>query len=74
MARLSRCQARKNLGVPSLGEKYVGRLDVAMNDSLAVGRTECVRNVNPQFKYFVKLKRFAGNVVLRQPSQYLYHL
>src|SRR5260370_41602600 len=56
----------QNLGVTLLGDKYVGGLDVPMNDSLAVGRIECVRNLNPPFEHFLKRKRLAGNVVLHR--------
>jgi len=59
--------------VPALGEKYVGGLDVPMNDSLVVGRTKCVRNLNPQFKYFPERKWLAGNAVLqRLPAEKLH--
>src|SRR5260370_40706861 len=56
----------QNLGVALRGDKYVGGLDVPMNDSLAVGRIECVRNLNPPFEHFLKRKRLAGNVVLHR--------
>ena len=35
----------QNLGVPALGDKDVGRLDVAMNDALRVRGVQCVGNL-----------------------------
>src|SRR4029077_12800989 len=56
----------ENLGVAPLSDKYVGRLNVPMNDSLAVSRSECVRNLNPPFKHLLKRKGLAGDVVLQR--------
>jgi hypothetical protein len=32
----------QNLGVPALGDKNIGRLDVAVNDPLGVGSIQCI--------------------------------
>src|SRR5580658_7478119 len=39
-----------------------------MNDSLAVGSTECVRNLDSQAQHFLKRKRLAGNSVFQRVS------
>jgi len=44
----------QNLGVPALGHKYVGGFNVPMNDSFAVGRLECVRDLNPQLQHLLE--------------------
>jgi hypothetical protein len=36
----------ENLGVPALSDKNIGRLDVAMDDALRVGRIQSIGNFN----------------------------
>ena len=38
----------QNLGVPTLSDKNIGGLDIAMNDSLAVRGVECLGNFDGQ--------------------------
>ena len=46
-------------------DKNVGRLDVAMNDALAVGGIERVGNLDCQVKKQLGLQRLAGDLVLQ---------
>ena len=68
------CQTEiQYLGVAALGDKYVRRLDVAMNDSLGVRRIERVRNLNPQLQHLLKRQRLAGNAVLQCGAFHEFH-
>jgi hypothetical protein len=49
------------LRVTALGHKNVGRLDVAMNDTLRVRGVQAVSNFNSQRYCRFVLQRFAGN-------------
>jgi hypothetical protein len=40
-----RGKIRENLGVPALGEKNVGGLDVPVDDSLGVRRIQCIQGL-----------------------------
>ena len=44
----------QNFDVAALGHKDVRRLDIAVNDSLAVGSAERVCNLDPPFKDFLE--------------------
>jgi len=53
----------KILACPRAGYKYVGGLDVAVDDSFAVGRIECVRNLSSQLQHSLEGQRLAGHAV-----------
>ena len=64
--RCQLCQTEiQNFGVPALGDKNVGRLDVAMDDAFRVRRIERVGNLNPQLQHLLERQRLAGNAVLQ---------
>jgi hypothetical protein len=52
--------------VPALGDKYVCRLDVAVNNSLRVRRVQCVRDFNSQVQHLLQRQRLAGNALLER--------
>src|ERR1022692_4893884 len=63
----------ENLGVPALGDKNIGRLDVAMNDPLGVRGVERVGNLNGEREDQLSFHRSAGNPMLqRLPVQKLH--
>jgi hypothetical protein len=45
--------------------KYVGGLDIAVDDSFGVRRIQRVGNFNPPLQHLLKRKRLAGNAVLQ---------
>ena len=52
------CQTEiENLRMPAPRDEDVGRLDVAMHDSVAVGRVEPVGNVNGNAEQFFAFER-----------------
>jgi len=46
----------QNLGLPALSDKYVGGLDVAMDDALGVGGVQGIGNPNGEVQQFVDLE------------------
>ena len=54
----------KNLGVPALGDEDVGRLNVAMNDSLRVRGVEGIGDFNREPQQDIGLDGFSRNPVL----------
>jgi hypothetical protein len=48
----------------ALGDEKVGRLDVAMDDPLGMGRVEGVGNLDGCIQHLFALHRFSGNQVL----------
>ena len=48
------------------GHEYVGRLDIAVDDSSGVRCIERVRNFDSQLQHFLKRQRLAGNAVLQR--------
>ena len=61
----------QNLGVSTLGDEDICRLDVAMDNALGVGCLERVRNVDAQCQQSAGLQRPSGDAVVeRQPSRY----
>ncbi len=57
----------------ALGHKDIRRLDVPVNDSLAVGGAQCVRYLNPPFKHLVKRQRLAGDAMLEGSAFHKFH-
>ncbi len=47
----------QNLCVPALGDKNIGRLDVAMNNALRVRSVECVGNLDAQRQQRIEFHR-----------------
>src|ERR1019366_8990868 len=63
----------QNLCVAALGDKNIGRLDVAMNDPLGVSRIQCVWYVDAERQDQFGLQRTPRNAVLqRHPIQTLH--
>src|SRR5271169_4242455 len=61
------------LNLPALGDENVGGLDVAVDDSFAVGGIERVGNLNGDVEYGLSVQRAAGDAVLqRRPVQKLH--
>ena len=56
----------ENFGVTQFGHENVCWLDVSVDDSLSVGCSECIGNLNRQFQHLVQRKRFARNSVLQR--------
>ena len=44
-----------------------------MNDSLAVGGAECIRNLGPPFKHFIERQRLAGDAMLQRRAFHEFH-
>ena len=63
----------QDLDVAALGYKDVRRLDVTVNDSLAVGGAESIRNFDPPFKDVVERQRFAGDAMLEGGAVHEFH-
>jgi hypothetical protein len=59
--------------VPALSYKDVGRLDVSMNDPLAVCDAECVRHLTPPFKHLLERQRLAGNPMFQRGAFHELH-
>ena len=61
------CQAEiENLGVAALGDKNVGRLDVAMDNAFGVRRIECVGDLNRQAQQHFSFEWPAGDTMLQR--------
>jgi hypothetical protein len=52
--------------VPSLGDKNVGRLDIAVDDSLSVRSIQGIRDFAAQLQHLLRRYRFAGNPFLQR--------
>ena len=63
----------QNLDVAALGHEDVRRLDVAVNDSLAVCSTECICYLNSPCKHLLKRQRPGGNVMLKGRAFHEFH-
>src|SRR5579862_2198160 len=60
----------QNLGVAALGDKDVGRLDVAVDDSFGMSRIKCIGNLDSQRQHQLGFHRLPGDAMLqRQPIQ-----
>jgi hypothetical protein len=55
----------ENLGVSALGDEKVGRLDVAMNDALAMGGVERIGNLDRKRQQGFQIEGTAGDAVLQ---------
>ena len=61
------CQAKvQHLHLLTFGDEDVRRLDVAVDDPLAVGRVQCVGNLNGDVEQGLAVQRAAGNAVLQR--------
>jgi len=58
----------KNLGVPALGDKNIGGLDIAVNDAFAVSGVERVRDFDSQWEKQFQVERAPANAVLQHVS------
>src|SRR5580704_15162036 len=56
----------ENFGVAALGDKNVGRFNVAVDDSFAVGRVERVGDVNAQVQKQFQIQGAARDAVLQR--------
>ena len=52
--------------MPALGREDVCRLDVAMDDALAVRRIQCIGNLNRQWQELLGIQRAIGDEVLER--------
>src|SRR5580704_6483834 len=55
----------ENFYLTSCGNKNVGRLDVAMNDSLGVCRVQCVGDLDAKIQQGFDFQRLGSNFVLQ---------
>jgi hypothetical protein len=63
----------KNLGVPALGDKNVGRFDVAMDDSLGVSGIQCIGNLNRQAEQNIDIDRLSCNTMFQRHTIEKFH-
>src|SRR5262249_8523 len=63
----------KNLGVPALGNKNVGGLDVPMHDAPRVRGVQCVGHFDGNLKQLLHLHGLAPNSVLQGPALQIFH-
>ena len=63
----------ENLGVPTLRDENVRGLNVTMNDSLAVGRVECIGDFRGYQEQLFQFHRSAGDVVFQRPPFQVFH-
>ena len=63
----------QHLGVPALGDKDVGGLDVAMDDSFRVRCVQRIGNLNSQGQQDFQLERSPGNAVLQRQAVKEFH-
>ena len=60
------CQSKiQDFGVPSIGDKDVGRFNIAVNDALGMGRIEGVCNIDANIKQTLRLQRTCENRLLQ---------
>lgn len=57
----------------ALGDKNVGGLNVAVDDSFGVRGIQSVRNLNPQLQNLLKRQRLAGNAMLQGDTVQILH-
>src|SRR4029077_9446869 len=62
-----------NFGVAPAGNENVGRLDVAVNDSLAVSSVERVRNLDAEVKEQLQVQRAARDAMLKSLTIEAFH-
>src|SRR5580692_10571303 len=68
------CQTKiEDLGLTSLRDKNIRRLDVAMHNSAGMSRIESIRNLNPQLEQLRNLQRTPLNHVLQGPAVQILH-
>ena len=63
----------QNLHLPARGHKDIGRLDVAMDDSLGMRRHQSVCYLHPHVEDFLQGHRLPGDVLLQALSVELFH-
>jgi hypothetical protein len=63
----------QNFGVAALGHKDVCGLDIPVNDSLAVGGSECVSYLNSPFKHLFERHRLSGDAMLQRGAFHEFH-
>src|SRR5208282_6433596 len=57
----------------ALGDEYVGRLDVAMDDAFRVSGVERVGNFDGEVEEQIELERAAANAVLERRALHVFH-
>ncbi len=57
----------------SIGHEYVGRLDVPMDDSLAVGGVERVRNLDPEVQHLLQRHPLAVDMSFQRHTVQILH-
>jgi hypothetical protein len=72
-SRLLRQAKIQNLDVAALGHEDVCRLDVPVNNSLAVGGTKRIPYLTPPFKHLRKRQRPPGHVMLQSGAFHQFH-
>ncbi len=63
----------QNLGLPSLHQKNVRRLDVAMDDAFGVRRVQPIGNLNPDLQKLRYLHRLPADAVLQRAALQKFH-
>ncbi len=63
----------QNLGVPALGDKYICRLDVPVDDAFGMRCIKRVRNFDPPGQHLLDWQRLAGNAVLQRGAFHEFH-
>ena len=63
----------RHLGVTAISDENVGRLDVAMNDALGMGRVERVGDFDCQREQRVQFHRPPGDQILQRHALQIFH-
>ena len=63
----------QHLGIPSLGDEDVARLNVSVDNALGVSRIQRIGNLNPQIEQLIGLHGAALNAVFQGLSFQKFH-
>src|ERR1700683_5769156 len=63
----------ENLCVSALGDEYIGRLDIAVDNPSAMGRIQGVSDLDGQRENYGSVHRTIANAVLERPTVEIFH-
>ena len=63
----------ENLGVPTLGDEDIRRLDVAMDNAFCTGRVECIGDLDAEAENQFRIHRAIADAVLQRHAVQILH-